>query len=103
MCKAGVKQDPQEEEQSKPPARSAKTLSSFFGEHLSPLVPLGCAASRLQTLFRQCWLDKAWKVGLSGVRTLYSLSSLAAPRKPAVKAEVKQEESSTPRKEETKG
>ncbi|XP_041509676.1 DNA ligase 1 isoform X1 [Microtus oregoni] len=56
VCKAGVKQDPQEEEQSKPPARSAKTLSSFF-----------------------------------------------APRKPAVKPEVKQEKSGTPRKEETKG
>lgn len=69
VCKAGVKQDPQEEEQSKPPARSAKTFSSFFGEHLSPLVPLGWAARRLQTLLRQCWLDKAWKVGLSGVRS----------------------------------
>ncbi|OBS57171.1 hypothetical protein A6R68_11703, partial [Neotoma lepida] len=56
VCKAGVKQEPQEEEQSKPPARGAKTLSSFF-----------------------------------------------TPRKPAVKAEVKQEESGTPRKEETKG
>ncbi|XP_060241533.1 DNA ligase 1 isoform X3 [Meriones unguiculatus] len=55
-CKAGVKQEPQEEKQSKPPARAAKTLSSFF-----------------------------------------------TPRKAAVKAEVKQEESSTPRKEETKG
>uniref|UniRef100_A0A8C2LMD6 DNA ligase n=1 Tax=Cricetulus griseus TaxID=10029 RepID=A0A8C2LMD6_CRIGR len=30
VCKAGVKQKPQEEEQSKPPARGAKTLSSFF-------------------------------------------------------------------------
>ncbi|XP_055463364.1 DNA ligase 1 [Psammomys obesus] len=29
-CKAGVKQEPQEEKQSKPPARAAKTLSSFF-------------------------------------------------------------------------
>lgn len=56
MCKAGVKQKPQEEEQSKPPARGAKPLSSFF-----------------------------------------------TPRKPAVKTEVKQEESDTPRKEETKG
>lgn len=56
MCKAGVKQKPQEEEQSKPPARGAKTLSSFF-----------------------------------------------TPRKPAVKTEVKQEESGTLRKEETKG
>ncbi|XP_031241251.1 DNA ligase 1 isoform X3 [Mastomys coucha] len=56
VCKAGVKQKPQEEEQSKPPARGAKTLSSFF-----------------------------------------------APRKPAVKTEVKQGESGTPRKDETKG
>ncbi|XP_052026815.1 DNA ligase 1 isoform X4 [Apodemus sylvaticus] len=55
VCKAGVKQKPQEEEQSKP-ARGAKTLSSFF-----------------------------------------------TPRKPAVKTEVKQEESGTLRKEETKG
>lgn len=56
VCKAGVKLKPQEEEQSKPPARGAKTLSSFF-----------------------------------------------TPRKPAVKTEVKQEESGTLRKEETKG
>ncbi|XP_036055485.1 DNA ligase 1 isoform X2 [Onychomys torridus] len=56
VCKAGMKQKPQEEEQSKPPARGGKTLSSFF-----------------------------------------------TPRKPALKAEVKQEESGTPGKEETKG
>lgn len=41
VCKAGVKQKPQEEEQSKPPARGAKTLSSFFSEHLSHLYPSG--------------------------------------------------------------
>uniref|UniRef100_A0A8C6RBG7 DNA ligase n=1 Tax=Nannospalax galili TaxID=1026970 RepID=A0A8C6RBG7_NANGA len=56
VSKASGKQEPQEEEQSKPPARGARTLNSFF-----------------------------------------------IPRKPAAKSEVKQEESSTPRKEETKG
>lgn len=85
VCKAGVKQEPQEEEQSKPPARGGKTLSSFFSEHLSLSVPLGCAGRRSWALFRLCWLDKAWEVGT--IRSKHPLLPIFPCRPPEASSE----------------
>lgn len=123
-----IKQEPQEEDLAKPP-RAPRTLSSFFSEFVPPSPPRGCAGRRQGGfLRRKLQIPPVFpRVGKSnscllachplrgngavlggegcgvGDRTHNFLASFPAPRKPAIKKEVKEEESVTPRKEEPKG
>lgn len=123
-----VKQEPQDEDQANPPPRAPKVLSSFFSEFLLlphfPWAVLGGGGPvflqrELQVLFLPvleslinispplslaigCWGGG----GMEAIRRRRNhnfLASFPAPRKLAIKKEVKEEKPGTPRKEVSKG
>lgn len=118
-----VKPEPQDEDRAKPPPRAPKMLSSFFGEFLLPPLPWLCWQEAGWSFSRESCksiglpeleslmdtspglLSVGEGCGMGAVRrrrTHNFLNSFPAPRKPAIKKEVK-EEPGTPKKEASKG